>query len=96
VDDYVDFLAGKLQITLILDIVSLQGASEQAGFYLEFIGEEEMYLKFTRINDPEFMFAVTYHYFGRIFLEFISPSWFLEEEFKVAERLRHRISQMKQ
>jgi hypothetical protein len=92
VDDYIDFLSGKLQITLILDFAPLQTAAKEAGFYLEYIGEEIEYIKFTGIHNSEMVFAATYHYFGRIFLEFVLPSWFLNEEFKMAEKLKERFS----
>ena len=57
---------------------------------IDFIGEEINYVRFESLSIPDKALAVSYHYFGRIFFEFLSPSWFFNEQLDFldnAERL---------
>lgn len=79
-EDYLDFLSGKLQIFHFFDGASLQPIANKYGYNYEFLGQEEMYVEFThKVDDAKF--AISQHFFLRIFFEYISPSWLINDHF---------------
>lgn len=79
-EDYLDFLSGKLQIFHFFDRASLQPMANKYSYNYEFLGQEEMYVKFThKVDDVKF--AISWHSFSRIFFEYISPSWLINDHF---------------
>lgn len=86
-DDYLDFLSGKLQLFHFFDCTSLQPIADKHDYNYEFLGEEQSYVKFIRKDDPEFGFAVSWHSFSRIFFEYISSSWLINDHFLQMEEM---------
>lgn len=79
-EDYLDFLSGKLQIFHFFDGASLQPIANKYGYNYEFLGQEEMYVEFPhKVDDAKF--AISQHFFSRIFFEYISPSWLINDHF---------------
>lgn len=84
-EDYLDFLSGKLQMFHFFDLSSIKLIADKFGYDYEFLGEYEKFVKFTKNKGVEF--AISQHSFSRIFFEYISPSWLINDHFLQVEEM---------
>lgn len=79
-EDYYDFLQGKMVLMVFMDEKIVQEISLKYDLLSEFVGEDLIMFKFTRQEKPDdTLFAISSHLIGRIFREFQSPRWLINE-----------------
>ena len=80
------FLNGEVYLMVIVDGSVLKSMSKKIGYDLEIVLSEEVGFVFTKKlegYDEPFMGIISEHYTGRIGLEFMSLSWFFQNEKKL-------------
>jgi hypothetical protein len=85
--DFLDLLADRLTIIQVFDFDYLEKLSANNGYSFEFLGEEFEFIKFMSLTVEGKGIAMSWHYFGRMFFEYLSSEWFFSEQFKFLEKL---------
>ncbi|WP_066837206.1 hypothetical protein [Rufibacter ruber] len=85
---YWEFLIGELIILIFADLNEVIKISKTYGYVLEQSKQEGFFLHFKSEKErPIKAFEMSHHYFNRIFFEFVSLKWLLEESFTRFENL---------
>ncbi|MGK4566767.1 hypothetical protein [Flavobacterium sp. 3HN19-14] len=88
-----DFMSGKISIMVMYDLDLIKDIALKNNYDFELIDDAEYIMQFNRTNEVEYFegFKMSYHYFGRIFYEFISPKWLLENNFKMMRGFKDEV-----
>lgn len=86
-DAYTAFLRGGLILTVVLDPSVVHRRFNELGFKAEFTDEKEWAIRITNSKYEDFYMMVGRHLFGRIFAEFLSLDWFVNELLHRATRI---------
>jgi hypothetical protein len=88
-ENYFDFLQGKFVINIFIDFDVITQIAHQYGFTFHEREEPDFPYEFRSIKDGEDFgrFMLSYHYFGRVLVEFVSLKWLMTDSF---ERLNEK------
>ena len=83
-----EFYKGRLNIIVFVNPVVVREICSARGFDVEFFTDEDCAIKLVHPNstaDDEYSIRVGRHIFGRVFAEFLSLEWFLNEMMDAAD-----------
>ncbi len=86
-DAFIAFLRGELILTVAVDPSVIHKRFKELGFETEFKNDEKWAIRVTCSKHEDFYMMVGQHFFGRIFAEFLSLDWFMNELIHRATRI---------
>lgn len=78
-DAFIAFLRGELILTISVDPSVIHERFNKSGFEVEFKEDEKWSIRITCSEHEDFYMDVGSHFFCRIFAEFLSLDWFMNE-----------------
>jgi hypothetical protein len=84
--DYLDFIFDNLSILIVFDMYTMETLAEANEFLCDFPETREAAIRFRSKDNPVVQFAISEHYFGRIFFEYASPKSLVTEAMNIFRR----------
>lgn len=91
---YWDFLIGKLNIMIFVELDVIEEISLKNGFKINLSEEPDFALDFINVSNsfPIKEFKMSHHYLNRTMMEFVSVKWLVQESFNQFDNLNETVN----